>query len=460
MMLKHALLCLLGLVGPVVAQDLFLAKNSSTTQTVNLNTTVGASWWKTLSPAWDNLLCVDLPGGDAYNGHMLWLWECNGQDSQIWVFENYQIRYGLNEDFCIDARDMTDGQQLMLWECNGLPQQTWGWDDAELKIYLSNTAICLDWWRDDYDNGQTLHTWDCNGETTQEWFLSESDRPALNVLLTDCDVAAWHASTHHLPWPTFNTPDELWANAEWANYFNVVYGGIPTFAYPICMGSFTQIAVRGGITTHKNHNCVDTHKKEAVMVTSLFAPECDLSPNLATFIVNPKNTRITVPAYFWAEIQHVGSPGDQLGAGVLMAWYYLTYGSAVWLNVGNTQAFNDHPEASQEFLGTACLDKKEHKTSPHTECEYDFEGWAIEAVNRGLDSIQFIEHFDCQCGETGPSSWTEKGGHDKLCPTEIIHLYGDGKVGCANDYRAGWAAQHTCLCDSTKGYANCAGYGI
>merc|ERR1719162_2248054 len=91
------------------------------------------SWYKTITPSQNTSLCLDLPGGDAHNGNMLWLWECQGVDSQIWVFNNYQVRYGANENFCIDAGEMEDGSQLMLWECNGVKQQTWGYSDDYTK---------------------------------------------------------------------------------------------------------------------------------------------------------------------------------------------------------------------------------------------------------------------------------------------------------------------------------------
>ena len=78
------------------------------------------SWYKTSTPEENHNLCLDAPSGNAFNGNMLWLWECNGMNAQIWVFDNYQIRYGGDENFCIDAHDMADGEQLMLWECHGM----------------------------------------------------------------------------------------------------------------------------------------------------------------------------------------------------------------------------------------------------------------------------------------------------------------------------------------------------
>merc|ERR1740117_2810555 len=136
------------------------------------------SWYKTITPYWNHNLCLDLPGANPYNGNTLWLWECNGMDGQIWVFDNYQIRYGADENYCIDARDMSDGVQLMVWECNGMDQQTWGYDDSAQRVYIDGSSICLDLWEDQQWNGQLLHVWQCNGLSNQQWSLWDAPAPS------------------------------------------------------------------------------------------------------------------------------------------------------------------------------------------------------------------------------------------------------------------------------------------
>lgn len=138
---------------------------------------VSESWYKTLTPSDNNDLCIDVPGGYAYNGNSLWLWSCSGMASQIWVFDNWQVRYGADENYCLDAGDMGNGQQLFLWECNGYPQQTWAYDADAARVYLADTATCLDYYTSwDWD-GQPLHVWDCNGYDSQYWSLWDSDAP-------------------------------------------------------------------------------------------------------------------------------------------------------------------------------------------------------------------------------------------------------------------------------------------
>lgn len=155
-----------------------------------------SSWYKTITPSSNTNLCLDLPGDDASNGNLLWLWDCNGQESQRWVFDNGQIRFGADESKCIDAGGMSNAEQLFLWDCNGYPQQTWGYDSDASRVYLTDTSICLDFYADWQSSGQPLHVWDCTGDSNQEWSLwnvdpSPSPSPAPSPSPScDCGLAA------------------------------------------------------------------------------------------------------------------------------------------------------------------------------------------------------------------------------------------------------------------------------
>jgi len=72
-------------------------------------------------------LCIDLPGGNAYNGNKLQLWGCNGGDSQNWAWDNGQIKYAADDSFCIDlpGGNAENGNQLWLWECSDGDSQQW-----------------------------------------------------------------------------------------------------------------------------------------------------------------------------------------------------------------------------------------------------------------------------------------------------------------------------------------------
>jgi len=294
-------------------------------------------------------------------------------------------------------------------------------------------------------------------DTTTTTTTTEMPEPppvpnSTNVYMPQCELAA-------PGWPIFNTSDELQSDSEWSQYFTTVFGEIPSFGYPICVGSFTQLAVRGGPQITANpQNCtigtdesaIDGTVDDGTLVYAL-TPWIEPPQNLVTHIYTLRNVRHAVPAYMWVEIQHTYSRID-MGE----AWYFLEFGSAVWFNVGNTIAFEDHPDATQYFLGRECREK--HLWFYHTECEPDFREWYPEARKQGYTTLQFTSHYDCGCGEEGPSSWT----HNRLCHTEIVDFNAlSTKGGCGSDYyKAGWAAQSDCDCDSSKEYSNCKGFGL
>merc|ERR1712028_289433 len=112
-----------------------------------------SSWYKTITPSDHPLLCLALwSGSKPVDGTKLFLLECDGTDDQKWVFDNSQIRYGADENFCVDAIDMTDsdleGQlsQLELRDCNAEAQQSWGYDADVSTIYIADSSFCLVRW--------------------------------------------------------------------------------------------------------------------------------------------------------------------------------------------------------------------------------------------------------------------------------------------------------------------------
>merc|ERR1711865_1182745 len=242
----------------------------------------------------------------------------------------------------------------------------------------------------------------------------------------------------------------------WSSYFTAVYGGIPSDGlggYPICTGSFTQIAQKiGGMTTTPTQ-CADSTATDGALVNAL-STNADPDGGIVSYVANSQNFGHVVPDDAWVEVQHKAFAQDKN-----MAWMYLTFGSAVWWNVGKSVNFKDHADASQGLLAHGCHDDTEHKGAPvPTECEQDFDDWAKTATQQGYKSIQITAHYDCTCAEKGVSSWS---GGQRRCPTEILDLVGNGQSGCAStEYKAGWGASKACVCDTSLKYANCKGFGI
>jgi len=129
--------------------------------------------------------CIDVPGGAASNGQLLWQWECNGYASQNFYLEGSALVYGSDPTYCVDATDVgAKGHQIELWTCNGLPQQSFGYDTQMQAIYLSESmddaSLCLDVFGSSLDNGGIILTWDCLGTSAanQRWTLGSRSTEA------------------------------------------------------------------------------------------------------------------------------------------------------------------------------------------------------------------------------------------------------------------------------------------
>lgn len=458
------LLCVLS---PVLAQDLFerrtefLARYGLTMQAANQNVTnstgrlaaqSGDSWWKTITPQGSidsaHPLCIDLPGGNAYDGNHLWLWDCNAQDSQIWVFDNYQIRYGANEDFCIDAGDMQDGTQLYLWHCNGQPQQTWGFDGDVPRVYLDGSSTCLDWYEGDYTPGEPLHIWTCNDHDNQKFSVWDSDAPSGGGGGGECAdcFPSNHCEHDTNTWPSFQDQASLSADQYWSAYFTHVYGGVPSSGYPICPGAFQFLwrlaALDAGVVQSDPVDCAGgpfstgSELSDGTFYTGQSFLEAQ---QVFGYIYNPSLYGVAVPENKWVEVVHTVFPGDK-GA----IWYYMAVGSGVWVNVGKTDVYKDHPELVAAY-GMACQDQPQDKNGPPaTECEDQFKDIYSAASGRGFNTIQLTDHYDCTCGPTGTSSYK----FNRHCATEIIALddAGGAALGCSHLLKGGWEATAGCNC--------------
>jgi len=186
-----------------------------------------------------------------------------------------------------------------------------------------------------------------------------------------------------------------------------------------------------------------------------------------SYISNPSLLGVAVPGYTWVEVTHTVFPGD---LGVM--WFYMSVGSGVWFNVGNTAAYDDHSDAVSEILQSDCHDETQDTYGDiPTECELDFPDlYETARSSLGLNSIQFRNHHDCMSGgDEGESSYK----YNRHCMTEIINLDDPGaENGCGNSNKGGWEASTDCDCteeyksetrDETKvggpvSYANCGAY--
>lgn len=128
------------------------------------------------------LLCVDLPGGNTFNGALLWMWDCSGGESQQWSLQDNQLVYLPDSTKCVDllGGDNTNGNQLGLWDCHGGDSQQWGFDSDMGTIYLASSARdatkCIQTYGENV--GAPILIWDCIGAESETWKLvSDLDYP-------------------------------------------------------------------------------------------------------------------------------------------------------------------------------------------------------------------------------------------------------------------------------------------
>ena len=130
--------------------------------------------------------CLDLTGGDASDGTLLEIWDCNGLANQNWVFApgSWRIAYAGDTSKCIDALGGNPGPagtKLGIWSCNGRSTQKWGYDADEKTIYLADSvtdaSLCMDLAGGDQTNGTPIQVWDCYGGSSQQWILGAPPAP-------------------------------------------------------------------------------------------------------------------------------------------------------------------------------------------------------------------------------------------------------------------------------------------
>merc|ERR1711879_174910 len=148
--------------------------------------------------------------------------------------------------------------------------------------------------------------------------------------------------------------------------------------------------------------------------------------------------------------------------------YYMSVGSGVWINVGNTAVYKDHPDMVSDMIGKQCSDRAdaawgrpEVRGGNHTECENNLLDVYSAARSQSIDTIQITGHNDCTCGPVGPSS--ERFNRQCYAEIMVVAQAPDLPV-CSGTFKGGWEADDICACESlwvsnhTWGidhYANC-----
>lgn len=417
-------------------------------------------------------LCLDLAGESTDNGTPVQLWECNGLWDQKWILEDWQIKLASDTSKCVDAGGLSAGNLLMLWDCNGQDQQLFGYDGT---IFLSSSpadaSLCVDLPGGLLDWGTQLEVYDCNSCWNQQFDVTgpvdvgmvlhqprEQSLASLNRNLTvgGCPPSGGpspppgagsshcsHAGDQH-GWPVFDDEASLQAS-NWAGYFQDVYGEIPHSGYPICIYNFFWLYP----DTKAAHGCDEggnSPKKCPAGDGAYYKVnnKFDKTIKNSAWIYHP-SPYAAIPGSIWIEVTH--SDGLCAGSEGHGMWFFYTEGSGIWFNTGETRAFQDHGESGKALCG-------------HQVAGFDS---AIKcAQDAGINSVQYLGHpdgeYECNFKKLSGHAW----GNIEIVGT--IGYNGDklkGSLPCGNKsgqgvFKAGWEGSQDCSCDNSKHVANCA----
>jgi hypothetical protein len=450
--------------------------------------------------------CLDLQGGKTDNGTPVQLWTCNGLLNQKWFFDDWAIRPASDNKKCIDAgAAMKPGTGFILWDCNGSPQQNFGYDGNARTIFLARSALsveegvehpeatkCLDVSGGKLAEGPNVDTWTCNSCWNQQWqvigpwtsMLAAQQPPRAHgyanrstavrrlagaqdgcpsrpgpapqpapgpspspYVLSHCESSDQHN------WPVFQTQSDL-QSSPWGSYIKLVYGELPSTGYPIC--AFTLFLLYKPLISQANlpmgqvdNGCPTTEGQFFAKMSGFPATDWNWINHQAN-LANPVSFQL--PSNKWVEIMHTAFAMDGSAT-----WFYYTPGSGIFMWMGNTKAYNDHPDAVSDLLpGQQCKDPKGQLGV--NECQKNFEDLYKAAKAKNMQSFHFTKHADMQCDTN-----SNKQGNYAI---EIVDLGGSGAHACSQPnsgntrFRAGWEAKSICNCDNTQKAINCAGFGM
>ncbi|PNH04968.1 Beta-agarase AgaB34 [Tetrabaena socialis] len=128
-----------------------------------------------------NSKCVDIPGGNQYNGNRLQLWDCvTVPNSQQFKVEpaggafSMKSTYGRGMD--LDGWSTSNGARIQLWDFAGGNNQLWSVEDAGggySLIRSRHSGKCLDVQDGRSNNGAIVQQWSCNGGANSQRFKLE-----------------------------------------------------------------------------------------------------------------------------------------------------------------------------------------------------------------------------------------------------------------------------------------------
>jgi len=116
-------------------------------------------------------LCMNLWGGNAYNGADVRLHNCSGTSNERWWYEvaTGLIRSELNPNYCLDMMggNIANGGNVQVWTCiTGHQNMTWDIVGDTIRPRVNNN-LAIDAYGD--DSGDNIGLWSVHGGSNQSW---------------------------------------------------------------------------------------------------------------------------------------------------------------------------------------------------------------------------------------------------------------------------------------------------
>ncbi|WP_242589624.1 M57 family metalloprotease [Corallococcus macrosporus] len=116
--------------------------------------------------------CLDVKDGNAAQGTVTQLWECNGTAAQQWsLTAQGELRSSLAPNLCLDVAggNPAQGTAVQIYGCNGTAAQRWTVVGGSLRSALAPN-LCLDVFNASTALGTKIQVWECNGTNAQNWY--------------------------------------------------------------------------------------------------------------------------------------------------------------------------------------------------------------------------------------------------------------------------------------------------
>ena len=178
-------------------------------------------------------LCLDVQWGNSNKGTPVQIWDCNGTDAQLWVYDRHSgtIRNpAYNRCLDVRKRNAAPGTPVQIWDCNGTDAQRYTYEPAT-GVVQSVLGTVLDIQGGALQPGTPVWTAVRNDGPAQRWLTKMARTIAVAEAPHLCLDVQWGNPTPGTPvwiWECNGTDAQRWV-------YDRQYGEIRNPVYNMCL---------------------------------------------------------------------------------------------------------------------------------------------------------------------------------------------------------------------------------